>query len=336
MIRRRRNVPWIQRQSRFIIGAIAVVGFILTAYLTMTKLTGGEVVCSADAVTSGCGGVLDSAYAYPFDPQGKTGPPLSLFGSLAYLGMIFFALAPLFIDPEQNKKLRQQLENWTWWLLLAGSFAMAVFSGYLMYVLAFKLQTVCYYCIGSAFLSLSLLTLTIVGKDWEDISTIVFTGLAIALITLVSSLGIYSQAGVVKADPDSLIPPPGETLVIPKPQEEAKPPTGWEITTVSGEAELALAEHLTKVGAKKYGAYWCPHCYDQKQLFGKEAFSKIDYVECAPDGKNSQVDACRAAGIQGFPTWIINGKIYEGTQTLEKLAEITKYTGNTNFRYRLN
>ena len=118
MIRRRRNVPWIQRQSRLIIGAIAVVGLILTAYLTITKLSGAEVVCTADAAASGCGGVLDSAYAYPFDPQGKTGPPLSLFGSFAYLSMAIFALFPLLINPEKDKKLRQKLDNWTWWLLL--------------------------------------------------------------------------------------------------------------------------------------------------------------------------------------------------------------------------
>ena len=331
---RRRNVPWIQRQARFIIGAIAVVGFILTAYLTLTKLTGGEVVCTADAATSGCGGVLDSAYAYPFDPQGKTGPPLSLFGSLAYLSMTVFALTPLFINPDTNKKLRQNLENWTWWLILAGAFAMSVFSGYLMYVLAFELQTVCYYCIGSALLSLSLLILAILGKEWEDLGTIIFTGLTIALITLVSSVGIYSSVGVTPPEDQAPVVIDGKE-VISQPQGQPKPPKGWEITTVSGEAEIALAEHLTSVGVIKYGAYWCPHCYDQKQLFGKEAFSKIKYIECAPDGENSQTDTCRAAGIQSFPTWIIDGKVYSGTQSLEKLAELTKYKGNTNFRYRL-
>lgn len=328
MVRRRRNVPWIQRQSRFIIGAIAVVGLILTAYLTISKLTGGEVVCTAEAATSGCGGVLDSAYAYPFDPQGKTGPPLSLFGSLAYLGMTVFALGPLLINPEQDKKLRQKLESWSWWLLLVGSFTMAAFSGYLMYVLAFELKTVCYYCIGSAFFSLSLLVLSIVGNDWEDIGQILFTGAAIVLITLVGSVGVYANVGYVP-------PEPVLSGAIPQAQGEPKPPSGWEITTVSGPAEIALAEHLTSVGAVKYGAYWCPHCYDQKLLFGKEAFSKVNYIECAADGKNGQPDACSAANVRAFPTWVIDGKIYEGTQTLNKLAELTDYQGETDFRYTL-
>ena len=328
MIRRRRNVPWIQRQSRFIIGAIAVVGLILTAYLTITKLAGGEVVCTAETATSGCGGVLDSAYAYPFDPQGKTGPPLSLFGSFAYLSMAVFALGPLLINPEKDKKLRQKLENWTWWLMLIGSFTMAAFSGYLMYVLAFELKTVCYYCIGSALFSLSLLVLSIIGNDWEDIGQILFTGIAIVLITLVGSVGVYANVGY--APPEQVLSGP-----IPQAQGEPKPPTGWEITTVSGPAEIALADHLTNVGAVKYGAYWCPHCYDQKLLFGKEAFSKVNYIECAADGKNANPDACRDAKVRAFPTWVIDGKVYEGTLTLKKLAELTNYEGDTNFRYTL-
>jgi len=38
MIRRRRNVPWIQKNSRLIIGAIALIGLILTSYLTIPPL----------------------------------------------------------------------------------------------------------------------------------------------------------------------------------------------------------------------------------------------------------------------------------------------------------
>ncbi len=327
---RRRNVPWIYRKSRLIIGAIAIVGFILTAYLTISKLTGGDVVCSAEAVAgAGCGGVLDSAYAYPFNPQAKAGPPLSLFGSLAYLSMAIFAFVPLLVNPDKSKKSRLKLENTTWWLLLAGSFAMTVFSGYLMYVLAFELQTLCYYCIGSALLSLSLLALTIFGKDWDDIGQILFTGIAIALIVLVSSVGVYANVGN-PITPDVALNGP-----IPQPTGAPKPPLGWEISTVSGTAENSLAEHLTEVGAVKYGAYWCPHCFDQKLLFGKEAFDKVNYIECGADGKDAQPEACSSAGIRSFPTWIIDGKVYEGTQTLDKLAEITNYQGETDFRYTM-
>ena len=41
-----------------------------------------------------------------------------------------------------------------------------------------------------------------------------------------------------------------------------------QIETVSGESELALAEHLVKSGAKFYGAYWCSR--SEERRVGKE------------------------------------------------------------------
>ncbi|WP_017295789.1 vitamin K epoxide reductase family protein [Geminocystis herdmanii] len=331
MIRRRRNLPWIQRQSRFIIGAIAIVGLILTIYLTLSKLGGAEIACTAGA--GGCDSVLDSAYAYPFDPQGKTGPPLSILGSFAYLSMAIFALTPLFINPEKNKELRQKLEKSTWWLMVMGSFAMAAFSSYLMFVLAFKIQAVCPYCIGSALFSFSLLTLTIIGHEWEDMGQILFTGIAIALITLVSALGVYANVAPVITENPNIELPEGQKIPIPQAQTAPQPPLGWEITTTSGEAEIALAKHLAENNAVMYSAYWCPHCYDQKLLFGKEAFKEMAKVECDPKGVAPAPQKCIDAKVRAFPTWVIDGTIYEGVQSLEKLAELTGYTGNTDFKY---
>ena len=331
-MRRRRSQPWIYRWSRPIIGAIAIAGAVLTAYLTVTKLTGTGPVCTADASAgAGCGGVLDSAYADVF------GLPLSLFGCLAYISMAAFALVPLTVSADRQKSLKRQLENTTWWLLLAGSIAMTVFSAYLMYVLATELKTVCPYCIGSALFSLSLLLMTIIGKDWEDLGQILFTAIIVGLLTVVATLGIYSNVNSIAqangtqeevVDADGLI-------AIAEPIGQPKPPKGWDLTTTSGEAEIELAEHLTAIGAKKYGAFWCPHCYEQKQLFGPEAFSKVDYIECDPQGKNPQRDTCVAAGIQSFPTWEINGEFYPGTKTLSELAELSDYQGNKEFKYKL-
>ena len=318
---RRRSLPWIYRWSRPLIGSIAVIGALLTGYLTVIKLTGGEVVCTGDAAqaSAGCNDVLNSAYASVF------GLPLPLFGCLAYLSMAIFALAPLVVNPEASKSLRSTLEDWSWLGLLAGATAMAVFSGFLMYILAFKLQTVCLYCIGSALFSLGLFILTIMGRDWEDLGQMLFTAIIVGVVTLIAALGVYA----------SVLNPVADSGVIPQPTTSPQPPLGWKVTTTSGEAEIALAEHLTAIGAKKYGAYWCPHCYDQKQLFGKEAFSKVDYVECIPDGKNPRTQLCQEAGIQSFPTWEINGKQYPGTQTLQELAQLSDYQGPTNFKYSL-
>lgn len=39
-----------------------------------------------------------------------------------------------------------------------------------------------------------------------------------------------------------------------------------EITTPSSPFALSLAKHLKAVGAKIYGAFWCSHCLEQKQV----------------------------------------------------------------------
>lgn len=323
---RRRSAPWIHRWSRQLIGAIAVIGALLTAYLTVVKLNHGSVACTAGAAatnTASCNDVLSSPYATVF------GLPLALFGCLAYLGMATFALAPLALNPEQNKGIRSKLEDWTWLLLFAGATAMTIFSGYLMYLLAFKIQSVCFYCIGSALFSLSLLTLTVIGRSWEDIGQLFFVGILVGMVTLISTLGVYAHVGLPTANT------PGTRTPIPVTTSAPKPGVGWEVTTNSGEAEIALARHLKKAGVKEYFAYWCPHCYEQKQLFGKQALKELNAIECAADGKNAQPQACIDAGVKAFPSWEINGKLTAGIKTLEELADATGYQGSRNFKYKL-
>ncbi|MBD2100753.1 hypothetical protein [Leptolyngbya sp. FACHB-261] len=85
-----------------------------------------------------------------------------------------------------------------------------------------------------------------------------------------------------------------------------------------------LAEHLSQVGARMYGAYWCSHCAEQKQTFGA-AFAQVPYVECDPQGAQAQTQLCRDKGIQGFPTWEIEGQLYPGTRSLEELVALSHY-----------
>ncbi|NEQ24792.1 MAG: hypothetical protein F6K28_37955, partial [Microcoleus sp. SIO2G3] len=72
-----------------------------------------------------------------------------------------------------------------------------------------------------------------------------------------------------------------------------------------------------------------------KQLFGKEALSELNAIECAADGKNGQPQVCAEAGVKGFPSWQINGELTSGTKTLEELADLTGYQGPRNFKYTL-
>ncbi|MBD1807363.1 vitamin K epoxide reductase family protein [Microcoleus sp. FACHB-SPT15] len=326
---RRRSAPWIHRWSRQLIGAIAAVGALLTAYLTIVKLTGGTAACTASAAASGasgCNDVLSSPYATVF------GLPLALFGFLAYASMATFALAPLAVNVQQQKELRSKLEDWTWLLLFAGATAMTIFSGYLMYLLAFEIKTVCLYCIGSALFSLSMLVLTFIGRSWEDAGQLFFVGIIVGMVTLISALGVYANVGKPIATAAGGATPIPITALNEAPRAEIG---GWEITTTSGEAEIALARHLKQVGAKAFFAYWCPHCYEQKQLFGKEALSELNAIECAADGKNGQPQVCAEAGVKGFPSWQINGELTSGTKTLEELADLTGYQGIRNFKYTL-
>lgn len=87
----------------------------------------------------------------------------------------------------------------------------------------------------------------------------------------------------------------------------------------------ALAEHLNKAGAKFYGAYWCPHCEEQKELFGASVH-RLPYVECSPGGGRApQAGICNAAGVQVYPTWFINGQRYEGVLSLQELARMSGF-----------
>ncbi len=85
----------------------------------------------------------------------------------------------------------------------------------------------------------------------------------------------------------------------------------------------AFAQCLTANGAKMYGAFWCPHCKDQKAEFGP-SWKYANYVECStPDGQ-SQTQACIDAGISTYPTWEFkNGTRHEGVLTLDELSQAT-------------
>jgi glutaredoxin len=110
--------------------------------------------------------------------------------------------------------------------------------------------------------------------------------------------------------------------------EKGIPPV---ILSQSTPAKEALATHLSRTGVVIYTAYWCPHCHEQKELFGKQAAAKLTQVECAADGKNSQATLCESKKIDGFPSWEINGKVDSGVKTLNQLADLSGYKGPRNF-----
>jgi hypothetical protein len=96
-------------------------------------------------------------------------------------------------------------------------------------------------------------------------------------------------------------------------------------------ARMALARHLTAIGARVYTAYWCPHCQTQKAMFGAEAVARLNVIECAAERPKSRQELCKAKRIKALPTWEINGRMETGVLTLEQLANWSGYRGSRLF-----
>lgn len=99
---------------------------------------------------------------------------------------------------------------------------------------------------------------------------------------------------------------------------------GWTMyaKTLPGKYDT-LAQCLGEKGAKFYGAFWCPHCQEQKKMFGNSA-KLLPYIECStPDGKG-QTQECIDKQIQSYPTWeFADGSRVNGEQKPQVLADKT-------------
>jgi hypothetical protein len=76
-------------------------------------------------------------------------------------------------------------------------------------------------------------------------------------------------------------------------------------------------------GATFFGAFWCPHCHEQKALFGPSV-DKLPYFECStPDG-SGQTQDCIKEDIKSYPTWKFkDGSVKTGVIPLVDLAKFT-------------
>jgi hypothetical protein len=83
-----------------------------------------------------------------------------------------------------------------------------------------------------------------------------------------------------------------------------------------------FARCLSQRDVKMYGAYWCPHCTEEKEWFGA-SFKYVPYIECGIPGNTTQVvQACKDAEIKHFPTWQFppTGERVEGEMPLADLS----------------
>jgi uncharacterized membrane protein len=206
--------------------------------------------------------------------------------------LVYAALAWTAFLPSAHSRWRL-----AWTLALFG----VLFSLYLTAVALFQLDTACPYCLASLALMAVILGLVAYQRP-DNLPGFAWPGWLARTVpaALVAVLALHLHfAGI---------------LGTPAPPEDP--------------GARALAEHLVKTDAKFYGASWCPHCQDQKELFGASA-DRLPYVECSPQGRRTPMSAqCRSAGVEVYPTWIIDGRSYKGMLTLKELAELSRFPGS--------
>lgn len=188
-----------------------------------------------------------------------------------------------------------------WKLAWTVSLFGVLYSGYLTGVSIAELKAACPYCLTSLALMTAIFAATAYQRP-ESLAGLSWTSWLLktvpAALLLVLALHLH-YAGV------------------------------WGNATPGNDPKLrALAEHLAKSGAKFYGASWCPHCKEQKELFGASA-DRLPYIECSPQGPRApQAPVCEALNIKGYPTWIIGGRLYEGLLMPEELEKYSGFEGS--------
>ena len=84
-----------------------------------------------------------------------------------------------------------------------------------------------------------------------------------------------------------------------------------------------FAQCLADKGAKYFGAFWCPNCQNQNELFGKSK-KFVNYIECSTPNGQGQLQVCIDDSIEAYPTWeFSDGSRLVGTLSFETLAEKT-------------
>ncbi|KAL0332770.1 UNVERIFIED_CONTAM: Thiol-disulfide oxidoreductase LTO1 [Sesamum calycinum] len=273
--------------------ALGGIGFAETGYLTYLKLTDTDAFCPMGG--GSCTTILNSDYS------SILGAPLPLFGMLAY-GLVAILGLKLQLS---RRKMAFDSEKTDGEMILTGiTTSMAVASAYFLYILSTEfVGESCFYCLASAALSFSLFFITLKNFGLEKIKKMLGPHICIASLVVIALSSSYNA-----------FPPVSPSLAVTE-----IPYVETEITKESSPLALSLAKHLRSIGAKLYGAFWCSHCVDQKQMFGREAAKLLDYVECYPDGVREwtqMAKACYDIELKGFPTWEINGQ-----------AKITPITG---------
>ena len=69
-----------------------------------------------------------------------------------------------------------------------------------------------------------------------------------------------------------------------------------------------------------YGLYWCPHCIDQKVMFG-DHFSYVTYVECGINEIKGRDPGVQGGRIEVVPQLAVRRRIPEGRSVVSRSLE---------------
>jgi uncharacterized membrane protein len=307
-----------------------------------------------------CLSVLNGPYAVIPGTDGHV--PLALVGLVAYLGAVYLALAPTLqpqpqpeTETENNVNIDVEddvdIDLYNRQILTAWTTTMGIFSTLLMILLLGVLQQECLYCQASAVMSIALMLLCWLGgaipqqRLQQGIQASVGGGGLVALVAMATilffnapeqqqpapyvtaSLQQQSSSSSFISRPGTLVASTAATsdMAVASTSSDvvnkgiAPPP----ILATSSQRALKLGNDLQRLNARLYGAYWCSHCYDQKERLGLQVMSNmIPYIECSKEGLDSQTALCKEKKVPGYPTWEINGILYPGEQALEELEEL--------------
>jgi uncharacterized membrane protein len=184
--------------------------------------------------------------------------------------------------------------RWLWSFVLAA--AGVAFSAYLTVIALTELRAACGWCLASGALMVALLGALLWRRPspgrrggWLRPARLAVLGGLVAAATVVAAIGLF-------LDPASS----------------------------ATDYQRGLARHLAQSGSKFYGAYWCPACKRQKEIFGGAA-ELLPYVECDSRGARARPEECTRAGVRSFPTWTIQGRRREGVLSLDDLASASGF-----------
>ena len=112
---------------------LALVGFVISAYLFYTYTQEKPIVC----LNTGCEIVRDSPYSYVF------GIPLPAFGLVMYILVIAVSFLRTTLDKKEYLRLANKL-------VFVSSAIGFLTSAYLTYLEAFVIKAYCIWCVASA------------------------------------------------------------------------------------------------------------------------------------------------------------------------------------------